>query len=219
MPRRSLVGYEPDGRSVRKTAVDGSALKNPQSQRNASRAYPRRRPKGCTNELSCPCAAQTVMKQEGMNAAAVSDLLYRRSGLLGLSGVSNDMRTLEASPTPEAQEAIDYLVFRIRPAVSSAIVSYIGLNPETQAKMMRGEIVVELVSQGPLVERFLIGKPIRGDFALIAAPGRSCQQSRLLADGAQLQPDHGARRQGDDCRARAYRASGHDRLACAGDGR
>jgi acetate CoA/acetoacetate CoA-transferase alpha subunit len=104
-----------------------------------------------------------------MNAAAISGLLYRRSWLLGLSGVSNDMRTIEASPTPEAQEAIDYFVFRIRRAVSSAIVSHIGLNPETQAKMMRGEIVVELVSQGTLVERFLIEKPIRGDFALIAA--------------------------------------------------
>jgi hypothetical protein len=133
-------------------------------------------------------------KQEGMNAAAISDLLYRRSWLLGLSGVSNDMRTLEASPTPEAQEAIDYFVFRIRRAVSSAIVLHIGLNPETQAKMMRGEIVVELVSQGTLVKRFLIEKPIRGDFAVIAA----------------CQADHGARRQGGDCRARAYRASGHE---------
>ncbi len=87
-------------------------------------------------------------------------------------------------------------------AVRKLIVSHIGLNPETQAKMMSGEIEVELVPQGTLVERiraagvglggvltatgvgtlvekgkqrvevdgkiYLLEKPIRGDFALIA---------------------------------------------------
>ncbi|XDA97389.1 acetate/propionate family kinase [Sulfitobacter sp. LCG007] len=55
-----------------------------------------------------------LMEQEGMDAAAISDLLYRRSGLLGLSGVSNDMRTLEACDVPEAGEAIDYFISRIQ---------------------------------------------------------------------------------------------------------
>ncbi|MEM1312970.1 MAG: acetate/propionate family kinase [Pseudomonadota bacterium] len=55
-----------------------------------------------------------LMEQEGLSAAEISDLLYRRSGLLGLSGLSNDMRTLEAADTPEARQAIDYFVFRIR---------------------------------------------------------------------------------------------------------
>ena len=55
-----------------------------------------------------------LMEQERMSAAEISDLLYKRSGLLGLSGISNDMRTLEASGTPEAQQAIEYFVFRIR---------------------------------------------------------------------------------------------------------
>lgn len=55
-----------------------------------------------------------LMDQEGMGAAEITDLLYRRSGLLGLSGVSNDMRELEASPASEAAEAIDYFCFRIR---------------------------------------------------------------------------------------------------------
>jgi len=55
-----------------------------------------------------------LMAQEGMDAAAIEDLLYRRSGLLGMSGLSNDMRTLEASDTEAAREAIDYFVFRIQ---------------------------------------------------------------------------------------------------------
>ncbi|WP_306120421.1 MULTISPECIES: acetate/propionate family kinase [unclassified Roseitalea] len=55
-----------------------------------------------------------MMQQEGMDADAISDLLYRQSGLKGMSGISHDMRTLEASDDPRAIEAIDYFVFRIR---------------------------------------------------------------------------------------------------------
>ncbi len=55
-----------------------------------------------------------LMDQQGMNADEISDLLYRKSGLLGLSGMTNDMRTLEASNTPGARNAINYYTFRIR---------------------------------------------------------------------------------------------------------
>jgi acetate kinase len=55
-----------------------------------------------------------LMQTRNMDAAAISDLLYRESGLKGLSGVSHDMRELEASDKPEAQQAIEYFVFRIR---------------------------------------------------------------------------------------------------------
>jgi acetate kinase len=55
-----------------------------------------------------------LMTEEGMDAGAISDLLYRRSGLLGLSGLSNDMRVLEAARTPEAEEAIAVFVAAIR---------------------------------------------------------------------------------------------------------
>ncbi|MEM6678799.1 MAG: acetate/propionate family kinase [Pseudomonadota bacterium] len=55
-----------------------------------------------------------LLQQEGMSAEDIVDLLYRKSGLLGLSGLSNDMRTLEAAGTPEARDAIDYFVFRVR---------------------------------------------------------------------------------------------------------
>ena len=55
-----------------------------------------------------------MMAQEGMDANAIRDLLYKDSGLKGLSGVSHDMRELEASDDPHAAEAIEYFVFRIR---------------------------------------------------------------------------------------------------------
>jgi acetate kinase len=55
-----------------------------------------------------------LMQEKHMNADEIAKLLYGESGLKGLSGVSHDMRELEASDKPEAQEAIEYFVFRIR---------------------------------------------------------------------------------------------------------
>ncbi len=48
-----------------------------------------------------------------MTVAAVSDLLYQSSGLLGVSGLSDDMKTLLASDKPHAAEAVDLFVYRI----------------------------------------------------------------------------------------------------------
>lgn len=55
-----------------------------------------------------------LMQQEGMTVEAITEMLYRRSGMLGLSGLTSDMRTLEASDSPAAREAIEYYVFRIQ---------------------------------------------------------------------------------------------------------
>lgn len=68
------------------------------------------------------------MQSEGMDAAAISDLLYRKSGLLGLSGVSNDMRTLEASPDPAAAQAIAYFAHRIRREIGALTAVLGGLD-------------------------------------------------------------------------------------------
>ena len=48
----------------------------------------------------------------GLSAKDVETMLYKKSGLLGISGVSNDMRELLASSAPEAQLAVDYFVYR-----------------------------------------------------------------------------------------------------------
>ena len=47
-----------------------------------------------------------LMTERQMDAAALTDLLYRRSGLAGLSGMGGDMRTLQASTEPAAREAV-----------------------------------------------------------------------------------------------------------------
>jgi acetate kinase len=54
-----------------------------------------------------------LMEQKRMSAHEVQHLLYHDCGLKGLSGISNDMRELEASPDPRAAFAIDYFVYRI----------------------------------------------------------------------------------------------------------
>ena len=54
-----------------------------------------------------------LIEQKGMSAHEVQHLLYHDCGLKGLSGISNDMRELEASPDPRAAFAIDYFVYRI----------------------------------------------------------------------------------------------------------
>jgi len=54
-----------------------------------------------------------LLTEKGMPPENLEELLYRESGLKGLSGISNDMRELEASGDPAAALAIDYFVYRI----------------------------------------------------------------------------------------------------------
>jgi acetate kinase len=64
----------------------------------------------------------------GMDARALEDLLYRRSGLLGVSGVSSDMRALLESKEKAAAEAIDLFVYRIRRELGSMAAALGGLD-------------------------------------------------------------------------------------------
>jgi acetate kinase len=66
-----------------------------------------------------------LLQQRGMAPNEVSDLLYHRSGLLGVSGISSDMRVLLASNHPNAQAAIALFVFRIV-REAGALVSTLG---------------------------------------------------------------------------------------------
>ena len=54
-----------------------------------------------------------LIMERCMEPSAVEDLLYRQSGLKGLSGISNDMRELLASSAPRAKLAIDHFVYRV----------------------------------------------------------------------------------------------------------
>lgn len=63
-----------------------------------------------------------------LTAQEVEDLLYRRSGLLGISGISNDMRTLLDSAAPEARLAVDYFVYRVTVEIGALTAALGGLD-------------------------------------------------------------------------------------------
>jgi acetate kinase len=68
------------------------------------------------------------VQQHGMDARALEKLLYQESGLLGVSGISSDMRTLLGSPDPRAAEALDLFVYRIGRELGSLAAALGGLD-------------------------------------------------------------------------------------------
>lgn len=60
-----------------------------------------------------------LLQQKKMSAAEIEALLYKKSGLLGVSGISNDMRVLLDSNDPRAAEAVDLFCYRIRRELGS----------------------------------------------------------------------------------------------------
>jgi acetate kinase len=69
-----------------------------------------------------------LMDRHNMDARALEQLLYYQSGLLGVSGISNDMRTLLASDDPCAQEAIELFVYRVGREIGSLVAALGGLD-------------------------------------------------------------------------------------------
>ena len=69
-----------------------------------------------------------LMRQDRLGVEALEDLLYKRSGLIGISGVSNDMRALQESDEPRAQEAIDYFLYRVGQSLGALAASLGGLD-------------------------------------------------------------------------------------------
>ncbi|VWB11477.1 acetate kinase [Burkholderia lata] len=69
-----------------------------------------------------------LMEELGMDVRAVEDLIYRRSGLLGVSGISSDMRTLLASDDPHARFAIELYVYRIARELGSLAAAMEGID-------------------------------------------------------------------------------------------
>jgi acetate kinase len=106
-----------------------------------------------------------LMQSRGMTAAQVTTLLYRESGLLGLSGVSSDMRALEASAAPGAALAIDHFVEQVVQQVGAMAAALRGLD----ALVFTGGIGE---NAGALRRRVLAGLAWLGlDAAAAAIPG------------------------------------------------
>jgi len=93
---------------------------------------------GFTALDGCPMGTRTgsidpgvilhLARAKGLSIDQIEDLLYRRSGLLGLSGLSNDMRVLEASNSPDARLAIEVFVYRLVREIGSLAAALGGLD-------------------------------------------------------------------------------------------
>jgi acetate kinase len=69
-----------------------------------------------------------LMDRYGMDARQIEALLYRESGLLGVSGISSDMRALRACDDPRARKAIDLFVYRAGREIGSLAAALGGLD-------------------------------------------------------------------------------------------
>ncbi|MCG3200748.1 MAG: Acetate kinase [Gammaproteobacteria bacterium] len=69
-----------------------------------------------------------LMSERKMTAGAIEKLVYNQSGLLGVSGISSDMRTLLASSEPRARLAVDLYVYRIGRELGSLAAALGGLD-------------------------------------------------------------------------------------------
>ena len=84
-------------------------------------------PMGTRSGSLDPGVVLYLMDQRGMDARAIEKLIYSQSGLLGVSGISSDMRTLLASEEPGARLAVDLFVYRIRRELGSLAAALGGL--------------------------------------------------------------------------------------------
>jgi acetate kinase len=68
------------------------------------------------------------MQAKGMDAAAIETMLYKNSGLLGVSGMTNDMQILQDSDDPHAREAIDLFCYRAASSLAGLVPAIGGLD-------------------------------------------------------------------------------------------
>jgi acetate kinase len=85
-------------------------------------------PMGTRSGALDPGVVLYLMDERKLDARAIERLIYHESGLLGLSGISSDMRALLASADPRARLAIDVYVYRIQRELGSLAGALGGLD-------------------------------------------------------------------------------------------
>ncbi len=125
-----------------------------------------------------PGAVLYMMQHRRMDAAAIEDLLYRQSGLLGVSGISSDMRTLRASSDPAAKEAITLFVYRIVREIGSLVAALGGVD---------GLVFSAGIGEGDALTR---GEAVEGSrwtgAILDSARNEHCREGLISADDSSV---------------------------------
>ena len=85
-------------------------------------------PMGTRSGALDPGVMLYLMDGRGMDARGIEELIYKKSGLLGISGISSDMRMLLESEEPRARLAIDLFLYRIRREMGSLVAALGGVD-------------------------------------------------------------------------------------------
>lgn len=122
LPKRMLVAHLGSGASMC-AIVDGKSVATTMGFSTADGLV-----MGTRTGSIDPGVLIALMRDENMGAEQLEDLLYRRSGLLGLSGISPDMKTLLESSEVAAQEAVDYYCYSAARYAGSLITAMAGVD-------------------------------------------------------------------------------------------
>jgi acetate kinase len=122
LPRRLLAAHLGSGASMC-AILDGRSVATTMGYSTADGLVMATR----TGSLD-PGVIIALIRDDGLGVPELEDLLYRKSGLLGLSGISGDMRTLLACPAPEAKEAVDYYCYSVIRHAGSLVAALGGLD-------------------------------------------------------------------------------------------
>ncbi|HUR43074.1 MAG TPA: acetate kinase, partial [Aestuariivirga sp.] len=122
LPRRLLVAHLGNGASMC-AILDGRSIATTMGYSTADGLI-----MGTRTGSIDPGVLIALMRDENLDAASLEYLLYRRSGLLGLSGISSDMRVLLGSSKPEAKEAIAHYCYSAARHAGSLAAALGGLD-------------------------------------------------------------------------------------------
>lgn len=130
LPR--ILGARADGRVIIAHLGNGASMCAMQRRRSVDTSMGFTALEGLMMGRRCgaidPGVLLHLMNARGMTAQEVEHLLYEESGLLGVSGISNDMARLQASTAPEAEEAIELFCYRAARELSSLAATIGGLD-------------------------------------------------------------------------------------------
>ncbi|MBZ9788751.1 acetate/propionate family kinase [Rhizobium sp. 3T7] len=131
-------------------------------------------PMGTRSGSIDPGAVLYMLQDLNLDVETVRDILYERSGLRGLSGISNDVETLLRSDDPQAAFALEYFALRTAQHAAMMAVSMGGID----AFVFTGGIGEHA---GPVRESILGRLRVLGDFKTLVIP---TNEERLMATHA-----------------------------------
>jgi acetate kinase len=105
----AMLGRRSQGTSMGFTAIDGLMM-------------------GTRTGALDPGVLLYLLENKGMGVKELTNLLYKQSGLLGVSGISQDMRTLLASDDPAAEEAVELFCYRAITQIGALAAAIGGLD-------------------------------------------------------------------------------------------